>query len=155
MHSVSANDASIPALGFGTWELRGRTARELVEAALEIGYRHVDTAQMYGNEAEVGAAIAASGVPRDELFVTTKVWPDRFRKGDLERSVEESVRRLGLRPDLVLLRVLGAVMPLRSTERDEAIGMDVVWHGEEAYASGEGAILIEPADEPLPVANPV
>src|SRR3954470_5950358 len=55
----------------------------------------------------------------------------------------------------VLLRVIGALMPLRSTERDEALGMDVVWHGEEAYASGEGAILIEPADEPVPVANPV
>ena len=99
MHDVSCNRASIPALGFRTWELRGDTARELVEAALEIGYRHVDTAQMYGNEAEVGAAIAASGVPR----------------GDLERSVEESVARLGLEPDLVLLHWPSPDVPLAET----------------------------------------
>jgi diketogulonate reductase-like aldo/keto reductase len=87
MHEVDANGAAIPALGFGTWELRGDTARRMVETALEIGYRHVDTAQMYGNEAEVGAALRGSGLPRGELFVTTKVWPDRFRAGDLQRSV--------------------------------------------------------------------
>jgi 2,5-diketo-D-gluconate reductase B len=115
MHSVTCNGASIPALGFGTWELRGGTARQLVEAALEIGYRHVDTAQMYGNEAEVGAAIRASGLGRHELFVTTKVWPDRFRKGDLERSLGESVGRLGLEPDLALLHWPSADVPLAET----------------------------------------
>src|SRR5690349_8864403 len=115
MHNVDANGISIPALGFGTWELRGGTARRLVEAALEIGYRHVDTAQMYGNEAEVGAAVAASGLPHEELFVTTKVWPDRFRSGDLERSVEESVQRLRLRPDLVLLHWPNPSVPLAET----------------------------------------
>jgi 2,5-diketo-D-gluconate reductase B len=115
MHKVACNGAKIPALGFGTWELRGETARRLVEAALEIGYRHVDTAQMYGNEAEVGAAIRASGLGRSELFVTTKVWPDRFRKGDLERSVEESVSRLGFEQDLVLLHWPSAEVPLAET----------------------------------------
>src|SRR4051812_20244248 len=115
MHNVDANGASIPALGFGTWELRGGTAQRLVEAALGIGYRHIDTAQMYGNEAEVGAGIAASGLPRDGLFVTTKVWPDRFRRGVLERSVEESVQRLGLRPDLVLLHWPNPDVPLAET----------------------------------------
>jgi 2,5-diketo-D-gluconate reductase B len=115
MHKVACNGAEIPALGFGTWELRGETARRLVEAALGIGYRHVDTAQMYGNEAEVGAAVRASGLGRGELFVTTKVWPDRFRKGDLERSVEESVGRLGFEPDLVLLHWPNPEVPLAET----------------------------------------
>jgi 2,5-diketo-D-gluconate reductase B len=95
--------------------LRGGTAQRLVEAALGIGYRHIDTAQMYGNEAEVGAGIAASGLPRDDLFVTTKVWPDRFRRGVFERSVEESVQRLGLRPDLVLLHWPNPDVPLAET----------------------------------------
>jgi 2,5-diketo-D-gluconate reductase B len=88
----------------------------MVEAALEIGYRHVDTAQMYGNEAEVGAALRGSGLPRGELFVTTKVWPDRFRAGDLQRSVEESLARLGLdRVDLLLLHWPSPTVPLAET----------------------------------------
>ncbi len=116
MHRVAANGASIPALGFGTWELRGATAQRLVEAALTIGYRHLDTAQMYGNEAEVGAGLRASGLPRDEVFVTTKVWPDRFRAGDFERSVEESLRRLRLDAvDLLLLHWPSREVPLAET----------------------------------------
>jgi diketogulonate reductase-like aldo/keto reductase len=70
---------------------------------------------MYGNEAETGAAVRAGGLGRHELFVTTKVWPDRFRKGDLERSVEESVGRLGFEPDLVLLHWPSAEVPLAET----------------------------------------
>src|SRR3954454_20595946 len=115
MHNVDANGASIPALGFGTWELRGGTAQRVVEAALGIGYPENATAQMYGNEAEVAAGVAASGIARDGLFVTTKVWPDRFRRGVLERSVEESVQRLGLRPDLVLLHWPNPDVPLAET----------------------------------------
>ena len=115
MHKVACNGAAIPALGFGTWELRGGTARRLVEAALEIGYRYIDTAQMYGNEVEVGAAVRASGLGRGKLFVTTKIWPDRFRKGELERSLEESVDRLGLEPDLALLHWPSPAVPLAET----------------------------------------
>lgn len=121
MHRVAANGADIPALGFGTWELRGATAQRLVEAALAIGYRHLDTAQMYGNEAEVGAGLRASGLPRDQVFVTTKVWPDRFRAGDFERSVEESLRRLRLDAvDLLLLHWPSREVPLAETM--EALG---------------------------------
>lgn len=116
MHEVRCNGAAIPALGFGTWELRGDTARALVEAALEIGYRHIDTAQMYGNEAEVGAALNASSLPRDGLFVTTKVWPDNFRRGELERSAEVSLGRLGLdHVDLLLLHWPNPDVPLAET----------------------------------------
>jgi 2,5-diketo-D-gluconate reductase B len=116
MEPVAAGAARIPRLGFGTWELRGRHAQAMVETALELGYRHLDTAQMYGNEAEVGAAIRAVGLPRAEIFVTTKVWPDRFRAGDLERSAEESLARLGLDAiDLLLLHWPNPNVPLAET----------------------------------------
>ena len=82
MHAVNGNGVAIPALGFGTWELRGSTAQRLVEAALALGYRHIDTAQMYGNEAEVGAALKASGLRREDYFLTTKIWPDHFGRGE-------------------------------------------------------------------------
>jgi len=66
----------MPLLGLGTWLARGKTARQAVLTALELGYRHVDTARAYGNEEQVGHALAESAVPRDDVFVTTKMWPD-------------------------------------------------------------------------------
>jgi hypothetical protein len=74
MEYVNVNGAVIPALGLGAWLLRGGECRRTVERALEIGYTHIDTAQAYGNEEEVGRAIEASGIEREALFVTTKVW---------------------------------------------------------------------------------
>ncbi len=67
----------IPLLGLGTWQLQGRTAEQIVTRALEVGYRHIDTATMYGNEAQIGRALAASGIPRADVFVTTKLPPQR------------------------------------------------------------------------------
>ena len=72
----------MPALGFGTWQLTGRQSYNAVRTALEVGYRHVDTATMYTNEAEVGRAVRDSGVPREELFITTKLPPDRLGNPD-------------------------------------------------------------------------
>ncbi len=116
MHHVEAHGARIPALGFGTWQLSGKVAQSMVESALAIGYRHIDTAQMYGNEREVGAGIQASGVPREDIFLTTKVWPDRFRAADFRRSVEESLERLGLPfVDLLLLHWPNPSVPLKET----------------------------------------
>ena len=101
---LTANGAEIPKLGFGTWKLKGEEATSAVETALKVGYRHIDTAQVYKNEGEVGAALKASGVDRDDVFVTTKVWMERFAAGDLEDSVKESLSRLELdHVDLVLL----------------------------------------------------
>jgi 2,5-diketo-D-gluconate reductase A len=91
--AVRSGDVLIPAIGFGTWQLDDGTAQPLVEQALEIGYRHIDTAQIYRNERDVGAAIAASGIKRDDIFLTTKVWIDHFAHGDLQRSVERSLER--------------------------------------------------------------
>jgi 2,5-diketo-D-gluconate reductase A len=84
----------MPLLGLGTWQARGRGVENAVRTALEVGYRLIDTAQMYGNEAEVGRAIAASGLPREDVFVTTKMWPDRA--GRERQTLEESLAALGL-----------------------------------------------------------
>ena len=117
MQYVEAHGVRIPALGFGTFRLDGAVARRMVGYALEIGYRHIDTAQMYGNEAEVGEAIKASGVPRDEIWLTTKIWPDNFRDGELQRAAEQSVRRLGTVPDLLLLHWPNPSVPRAETIR--------------------------------------
>jgi 2,5-diketo-D-gluconate reductase B len=102
--SVTGNGAKIPLLGLGTWDLRGRTCVRMVEQALQLGYRHIDTAEMYDNEREVGEGLHASGVKRGEIFVTTKVWPSHFAPRDLERAARDSVARLRVREvDLLLL----------------------------------------------------
>jgi len=101
---LNVHGATIPKLGFGTWKLKGEECRKRVKDALDIGYRHVDTAQAYENEEEVGAAIAEHGVPREDIFVTTKVWMDKFADGDLQKSLRESLVRLKMdRVDLALL----------------------------------------------------
>jgi 2,5-diketo-D-gluconate reductase A len=89
-----SNSLSMPLLGFGTWQLRGAAAYEAVRDALVAGYRHIDTATMYGNEAEVGRALRDSGVPRDEIFVTTKLPLERA--GQERRTLDASLRALGL-----------------------------------------------------------
>ena len=104
MHRIKANGADIPAIGMGTWTLKGDQCAELVAAAIDVGYRHVDTAAMYANEDAVGRGIAGSGIARDDIFVTTKVWWTDIAPGDLERSAEQSLARLGLdHVDLLLI----------------------------------------------------
>ncbi len=103
MEIIEANGARIPALGFGTWTLRGKAAEQMVEAALAAGFRHVDTAQSYGNEIEVGRGIQASGVPREEVVLTTKIWPDEHAPEAFLQAAERSVDQLGTVPDLLLL----------------------------------------------------
>jgi diketogulonate reductase-like aldo/keto reductase len=104
MKVLNANGAQIPALGLGTFGLKGGECVEIVSKALEVGYRHIDTAAFYENEQEIGAAIAKSGVPREELFITTKVWPTEISEGSFQRSVEDSLNRLGLDAvDLLLI----------------------------------------------------
>ncbi|MFC5583677.1 aldo/keto reductase [Nitratireductor kimnyeongensis] len=104
MQTVEANGASIPVLGMGTWTLKGQTCAELVSHALKVGYRHIDTAAAYDNEEAVGEGIRASGVKRDDIFLTTKVWWKDIAGGDLERSAEASVARLGVdQVDLLLI----------------------------------------------------
>jgi 2,5-diketo-D-gluconate reductase A len=103
--SIALNDGTtIPQLGFGVFLVPAEETQRTVEQALEVGYRHIDTAQMYGNEAGVGAAIKAAGVPRDELYVTTKLNNGNHVPDDARRTFAESLDRLGLdRVDLFLI----------------------------------------------------
>jgi 2,5-diketo-D-gluconate reductase B len=103
-------------VGLGTWELRGRTCARVVEQALRLGYRHIDTAEMYGNEREVGEGFRASGVGRDEVFLTTKIWPSHFAPLELERAAKSSVARMRLSEvDLMLLHWPNPQIPLSET----------------------------------------
>ncbi|WP_296183177.1 2,5-didehydrogluconate reductase DkgB [Pseudomonas sp. UBA1879] len=85
---------TVPAFGLGTFRLKDQVVIDSVSNGLELGYRVIDTAQIYGNEAEVGEAIAQSGVPRDELFITTKIWTDNFAADKLIPSLKESLAKL-------------------------------------------------------------
>ena len=84
----------IPAFGVGTFRLKGEVVSDSVRNALQLGYRAIDTAQIYGNEAEIGQVIADSGVPRASLFITTKIWTDNFARAKLIPSLKESLRKL-------------------------------------------------------------
>lgn len=113
---VEANGARIPALGLGTWTLKGEACSEAVRWALEAGYRHIDTAAMYGNEEDVGVGLKASGLNRDDIFVTTKVWHSDLEADDFRRSAEASLRRLGLSEvDLLLIHWPNSDVPIEET----------------------------------------
>jgi diketogulonate reductase-like aldo/keto reductase len=113
--TVEAKGFRIPIVGLGTWALRGRDCARLTEQAIRIGYRHIDTAQMYDNEREVGEGVRASGL-RSEVMVTTKVQPTLLTPHDLERSVKESLARLRLDViDLLLIHWPNPRVPLAET----------------------------------------
>ena len=113
---VEAKGARIPLLGLGTWQLRGRACARVVEQALRLGYRHLDTAEIYDNERAVGEGLHASGVNRSDVFVTTKIWPSHFAPGELERTARECLVRLRLSEvDLLLLHWPNPQIPLAET----------------------------------------
>jgi 2,5-diketo-D-gluconate reductase B len=95
MKTISAQNISIPRLGFGTFRMPGGDCQPAVESALELGYRHIDTAEMYQNEEAVGAAIAASGVARKDLHLTTKVWHESLSQEGIKRAFDNSLTKLG------------------------------------------------------------
>jgi 2,5-diketo-D-gluconate reductase A len=103
--SITLNDqTTIPQLGFGTYQVPPEQTAETVAAALEVGYRHIDTAQMYGNERGVGEAVRASGIPREELYLTSKLHNHVHRPDDARRAFEETLTALGVdRLDLFLI----------------------------------------------------
>jgi 2,5-diketo-D-gluconate reductase B len=117
---ISVTHADIPAFGLGTFRLKDQVVIDSVSTALELGYRAIDTAQIYGNEAEVGQAIAASGVPRDQLFITTKIWTDNFAAGKLIPSLKESLAKL--RSDQVDLTLIHWPAPGQPVPLEETLG---------------------------------
>jgi diketogulonate reductase-like aldo/keto reductase len=125
-------DIQMPMIGFGTWQVRGRAGREALRSALGVGYRHIDTATMYGNEADVGHALAASGLARDEVFVTTKL--PSGRAGRERATLAASLRALGTSyvdlwlvhwppPGRMLVPVWREFLALRDEGRARAIGV--------------------------------
>jgi 2,5-diketo-D-gluconate reductase B len=102
--TTTVRGRAVPRLGLGTWRLTGRQCRDAVADALALGYRHIDTAAMYGNEEEVGAGLRDSGVDRDEVWIVTKVWRTDLAPARLRASAEASLHRLRLdRADLLLI----------------------------------------------------
>jgi len=147
---VTSRSIEVPALGFGTYQLKDAIAREMVRAALDIGFRHIDTAQLYDNEKDVGLALRASGIERHELFLTTKVWSDRFAWGDLQRSVEESLDRLGLESiDLLLLHWPNPHIPLEETLRALAEVQENGW-ARQIGVSNFNTALLEQVESLIP-----
>ncbi len=111
---------SIPAFGLGTFRLKDQVVIESVRNALDVGYRAIDTAQIYGNEAEVGQALAESGVPRQDVFLTTKIWISNFRREALRASLQESLAKL--RTDAVDLTLIHWPSPKDEVPMVEYLG---------------------------------
>jgi 2,5-diketo-D-gluconate reductase B len=113
---VECNGARIPVAGLGTWALRGATAKQMVQDALALGIRHIDTARMYDNERDVGAGIRASRVPRSEVFLTTKLLPGELRASDARRAAEDSLANLDVGYiDLLLIHWPNPAVPVAET----------------------------------------
>jgi len=145
MKYVEVDGEQIPKLGLGTWQIEGDDAREAVRHALEIGYRHIDTAQAYENEKQVGEGISESPVDRDDIFLTTKVWKDNARPQDVRSSTEESLRKLDTEyVDLLLLHwpvddvpvseTLNAMAELKNEGKTRHIGVSNFTPGQLAEA---------------------
>jgi 2,5-diketo-D-gluconate reductase B len=134
MEHIKTQGISMPKLGLGTFRLQGDACRAAVESALGLGYRHIDTAEMYGNEEAIGAAVAASRVARNELHVTTKVWPDNLAPDAIHRAFDASLKKLRLDyVDLYLVHwpsrsmqlpaVFETLLKLKEKGRTRAIGV--------------------------------
>ena len=116
MESASVRGVSVPKVGLGTYRLSGTTCRTAVEQAIDLGYRHIDTAEYYDNQAAIGEAIAASDVPREDLFLTTKVWRTNLAHDAVLRSTRESLEKLGLDiVDLLLIHWPSQSVPIEET----------------------------------------
>lgn len=117
MKTLRCNDnASIPILGLGTYKLIGETARKAVKTALDVGYRHIDTASRYGNQREIGAVVAASDVPREEIFITSKIWHTNLRPADLRAEFDQTLNELQTDYlDLLLIHWPNSDIPVSET----------------------------------------
>lgn len=136
-----SNGVQIPKLGFGTWQIEDdENGCRAVVAALHAGYRHIDTARGYGNEAMVSRAIAASGIPRDEIFVTTKLPAELKSYGEAHASFEKSIAALGM--DYVDLYLIHAPWPWQEPGADYSAGNAEAWRAiEEIYTAGRARAI--------------
>jgi len=153
MDHVSAGGATIPKLGLGTWQNTGDSCTESVRTALDLGYRHIDTAQAYGNEAEVGQGIAQADVDREDVFLTTKVWRSNLRYDDLEDSVRESLDALDVDAvDLLLAHWPHPRVPIEETigAMEDIVDEDEARHiGVSNFTAAQLEEAVEVADVPI------
>jgi 2,5-diketo-D-gluconate reductase B len=113
---ITVQQTNVPALGFGTWQLNGEECRMAVSEALKDGYRHIDTAEMYGNEEYVGQGLKDANVPREEIFLTTKVWYTNLTREGVGKSLEQSLKKLHTPyADLLLIHWPNPQVPLGET----------------------------------------
>ena len=118
VRTLNGQGGGMPALGFGTWKLSGQECIRSIQLALDAGYAHIDTAQGYHNEGEVGEGIREAATDRGDIFLTTKVWMDNLAAGDLKESTEQSLRKLGTDyVDLLLIH-----WPSDSVPMEESLG---------------------------------
>ena len=134
MEMITSHGLRMPKLGLGTWRMKGDECREAVERAFSLGYRHIDTAEMYGNEEDVGKALAGARLPRADIHVTTKVWWENLKPDAMRRSIETSLRKLQTEyvdlymihwpaPDMDLPTALHTLMKLKEDGLTRAIGV--------------------------------
>ena len=134
MDNITAHGMTMPKLGLGTWRMKGDECRDAVEMALSLGYRHIDTAEMYGNEDGVGAALARTAVPRADIHLTSKVWWDHLAPDAMQAAIDGSLARLGTdyldlylvhwpAPDMDLPQVMDGLMKLQQSGKTRAIGV--------------------------------
>ena len=134
MENLKTQGISLPRLGLGTFRMQGDVCRAAVESALALGYRHIDTAEMYANEEAIGAAIATSGVVRKDLHVTTKVWNENLGPEAMRRAFDKSLKKLRLdqvdlylvhwpAPNMNLPAMFETLMKLKQEGRTRAIGV--------------------------------
>src|ERR1700748_2863909 len=134
MDYLQTQGISLPRLGLGTYRMQGDVCRAAIESALGLGYRHIDTAEMYGNEEAIGAAIAASRVARKDLHVTTKVWNENLAPDAIRRAFDSSLKKLRLdvldlylvhwpKPGMHLPSMFETLMKFREEGRARAIGV--------------------------------
>ena len=134
MENLQTQGISLPKLGLGTFRMQGDSCRAAVESALSLGYRHIDTAEMYANEEAIGAALAASGVARNDLHITTKVWHENLVPDAIRKALDSSLKKLGVdQVDLYLVHwpsknmnlpaIFETLMKLKEEGRTRAIGV--------------------------------
>lgn len=116
MDYVVIGGVRVPRIGLGTWNMRGDSCLRAVLHALEMGYRHIDTAEMYGNEREVGRALSESGLPREDIYLVTKVWTNHLRHADVLAACSQSLEKLDTSYiDLYLIHWPGSDVPVAET----------------------------------------
>jgi len=153
MKTITLQGTPVPALGFGTWQLSGKEAAKSVDFAINNGYTHIDTAQIYQNEAEVGDGIKQSGVSRDKIFLTTKVWRGEFSNNTVQQSVDESLKKLKTDyvdmllvhwpfPETPIAKLVEGVMKAQDTGKARLIGVSnfTVKQMEEALKVSDGRV---------------